>query len=71
MTGNPCESWKGMRDYIVARIPQLRRLNGNDVLKSERIKAQQMLPMLEKELAGLAKENVEKKKRMKFARIGR
>jgi len=61
MTGNPCESWKNLKDYIIAKIPQLRRFNGTDILKSERIKATQILPDLEKELSILAKENIEKK----------
>jgi protein TilB len=60
LTGNPCESWKSLKDYVIARIPQLRRFNGSDVLRSERIKAVQSLKLLEQELEKLAVENKKK-----------
>ena len=63
LTGNPCESWKRIKDYIIARIPQLRRFDGTDILKSERIKAIQVLDSLEQELKALAIENIEKKEK--------
>eukprot|EP00826_Nyctotherus_ovalis_P038514 TRINITY_DN3610_c0_g7_i1.p1 TRINITY_DN3610_c0_g7~~TRINITY_DN3610_c0_g7_i1.p1 ORF type:complete len:405 (-),score=150.60 TRINITY_DN3610_c0_g7_i1:96-1310(-) len=62
LTGNPCESWGSLKDYVIARLPQLRRFNGSDVLKSERIKAVQSLKLLEKELETLVAENIKKKK---------
>lgn len=47
--------WKGCRPYVVARLPNLRTLDGKDVLRSERILATQQLPELQKELRDLAK----------------
>ena len=47
--------WNGCRPYVIARLPNLRTLDGKDVLRSERILATQQLPELEKELRQLAK----------------
>lgn len=58
LTGNPCESFKYCKEYITARVPQLTLYNGNEILKSERIKAKQMLPMMEEELEKAAKAHV-------------
>jgi len=56
LTGNPCAShWEsGYRDYVVATLPQLEHLDGVQITKSERIRALQRLPELERELAALA-----------------
>lgn len=61
LTGNPCESWEGSKDYIISKLPAINFLNGNEILKSERIKANQLFPFLEKELEKLSIENIEKK----------
>jgi protein TilB len=34
LTGNPCCSWEGYKDYIVARVSQLKRLDGEEITKS-------------------------------------
>lgn len=34
MTGNPCTEWKDYKDYIVAKLPQLVRLEGDDITRS-------------------------------------
>lgn len=47
--------WKGCRPYVIARLPDLRTLDGRDVLRSERISATRQLPELERELRQLAK----------------
>jgi len=60
-TGNPCTEWKGCRNYILGRLPQIMRFDGDDVTKSERIQAKAMLPQLEIELAELAEKTVAKK----------
>ncbi|KAA0157371.1 hypothetical protein FNF28_06525 [Cafeteria roenbergensis] len=61
MTGNPCTDWKGFRPYVLAKVPQLERLDGDDVTRSERIRAVQQLPQLEAELATLASARAESK----------
>jgi protein TilB len=61
LTGNPCESWEGFKEYVIASIPQLTSLNGQEILKSERIKAFQKFPFLEKELEKASIENIIKK----------
>jgi protein TilB len=60
-TGNPCESWEGYKEYVIAKVPQLTFLNGNEILKSERIKANQNIEKLEKELEKESFNNVLKK----------
>ena len=47
--------WRGCRPYVIARLPNLRILDGRDVLRSERILATRQLPELEKELRELAR----------------
>lgn len=46
--------WKGCRPYVIARLPNLRTLDGRDVLRSERILATRRLPGLVVELRLLA-----------------
>ena len=62
LTGNPLTSWPGYKDYIVARVPQLKRLDGEDVTKSQQLQAKQKLKQLQAELKIAAAENIEKKK---------
>lgn len=61
LTGNPCEQWVGFKEYIIANLHFLTFLNGDEILKSDRIKAIQQLPFLEKELEKSALENIQKK----------
>ena len=51
LTGNPCQAhWEsGFRDYVIATLPQLEKLDGTEVMRTERIKALQRLPELERE----------------------
>lgn len=58
LTGNPCESWSGFKEYVIATIPQLTTLNSAEILKSERIKAIQNLPFLEKDLVRASYDNI-------------
>lgn len=62
LTGNPLTSWPGYKDYIIARVPQLKRLDGEDVTKSQQLQAKQRLKQLQAELKIAAAENIEKKK---------
>jgi len=41
LTGNPCTAHPACRPFVVASLPQLRRLDGTDVTPSERIRALQ------------------------------
>lgn len=63
LTGNPCSNWPKLKEYVIAKIKSLRRFNGDDINKSERIAAIQILPELEEELRVLAKESLDKKRK--------
>ncbi|XP_071481052.1 dynein axonemal assembly factor 11-like [Diadema antillarum] len=39
LTGNPCTEYEGYRQYVIATLPQLERLDGKEIEKSERIGA--------------------------------
>lgn len=39
MVGNPCVKFEGYREYVVATLPQVQRLDGTDVTKTERLDA--------------------------------
>ena len=39
-----------MKDYIIGRLPQIMRLDGEDISRSQRIQAKAKLPQLEKSL---------------------
>lgn len=43
LTGNPCEEWKGCKEYVIAHVPTLEVYNGETVTPSQRIKASQNL----------------------------
>ncbi|XP_054713275.1 dynein axonemal assembly factor 11-like [Uloborus diversus] len=42
LTGNPCTEFEGYRQYVIAALPQLTRLDGQKIKKSERILAMQV-----------------------------
>jgi protein TilB len=65
LIGNPCmgtldsdslakkesnKGWSGCRAYIIAKLPNLRQLDGHDIKRSEKITAAQQLPALQAEL---------------------
>ena len=43
LIGNPLTDWPHWKEYIMARIPTLGRLDGDDITKSMRLAAQQKL----------------------------
>ncbi|KAL7469736.1 hypothetical protein ACHAXS_009997 [Conticribra weissflogii] len=53
---NPKQSigWTGCRGYIIAKLPNLKVLDGKEIKRSERIAAMQKLPQLSSELKILA-----------------
>jgi protein TilB len=65
LTGNPCTDWPNYRQYVIAKIDTLMRLDGNEIPRSERLAAKTVLPKLEKELEILAEESIKKKEREK------
>lgn len=50
LTGNPCTEYVGYRDFVVATLPGLQRLDGNDITKSERIEASQKLKTIREQI---------------------
>ncbi|KAF7283499.1 hypothetical protein GWI33_000395 [Rhynchophorus ferrugineus] len=50
LTGNPCSDFEGYREYIIAHLPQLESLDLKQISKSDRIKAQQHLKEIEKDI---------------------
>lgn len=61
LTGNPCEDWPGHRMYVIAHLPQVKQFDGKIVLPTERIKARQQLPELQKDLERAIEEQLAKK----------
>ena len=55
MVGNPCTDWEYFKDYCVARLDNLGRIEGEDVSKSWRLQAKQNLPDMEKKLVVAAR----------------
>ncbi|CAO1343903.1 unnamed protein product [Diamesa tonsa] len=43
LTGNPCTDYPCYRDYVISSLPQLKTLDGVEVTRTERFKAQQSL----------------------------
>lgn len=59
MVGNPAADWEGFKDYVVASLPKLIRLDGCQITKSMRIRAAQRFQRLKEELCELAKRKTE------------
>eukprot|EP00056_Hartaetosiga_gracilis_P018763 m.11780 g.11780 ORF g.11780 m.11780 type:complete len:438 (+) comp7041_c0_seq1:146-1459(+) len=57
LTGNPCASYSGYREYVITALPNLELLDGKEILKSERIKAKQLLPDLMDDINESIEEN--------------
>ena len=60
LTGNPCTYWEGCKEYIIARVGQLKRYDGEEITKSQRLEARQKLKALSEKLKIAAIENIEK-----------
>jgi protein TilB len=39
LTGNPCCNWDGYKDYVIAKVLQLKRIDGEEISKSQRLAA--------------------------------
>lgn len=42
LAGNPCAKHDGYRDFVIATLPQLKRLDGTDITPKEHIQAAQV-----------------------------
>ena len=51
LTGNPCTDFPDYRAFTIASLPRLQKLDGKDVTKTERLMAEQHLPMIKAKLA--------------------
>lgn len=56
LTGNPVTDWPRYKEYCLAKLPQLARIDGDDVVKSQVIVAKQNLAEMEAELEKLTEE---------------
>jgi len=56
LMGNPCTDWDGCREFVCAVLEQLKSMDGKEITRTERIVAQQKLPVLLKELRLKAQE---------------
>ena len=61
LTGNPCLDWEHCRDYVIAKVESVLRLDGTDVSKSDRLRAKTKILMMEKELEVLAAKSIARK----------
>lgn len=61
LTGNPCTYWEGYKDYVIGRVSQLKRLDGEEISKSSRLAARQKLKELNEKLKVAVEENIRKK----------
>ena len=60
LVGNPCADWDGYREFVVATLPHIHKLDGTEIKPSERIAAKQMLPRLTERLRSeLFKEGID------------
>merc|ERR1711865_81699 len=56
LTGNPCTSIEGYRMFVVALLPQLQQLDGEDVKPSERTEARQQFSRIKRLVEHIAAE---------------
>ncbi|CAF0938026.1 unnamed protein product [Adineta steineri] len=62
LTGNPCADHEGYRDYVIATLPQLQKLDGVEITKTDRILALQKYDKISKRIEELDKQYAEKRK---------
>lgn len=58
LLGNPCSEFEGYRYFVIGTLPQLKKLDGNNVTATERILAGQQLKEIRERLVVAAKERV-------------
>lgn len=50
LTGNPCTDFVGYREYVIVVLPQLKRLDSEDVSRTERFQATKKFPGIKKKI---------------------
>ncbi|XP_068197215.1 dynein axonemal assembly factor 11 [Antennarius striatus] len=65
LVGNPCTGFEGYRQYVVASLPQLKRLDGTEISRSERILASQDLESVRRRVMEQEREYLERRARQK------
>lgn len=65
LVGNPCAEFQGYRQYVVASLPQLRRLDGKEISRSERIGASQGLEQVKNRVLEQEREYLRRRSREK------
>ncbi|KAK2142007.1 hypothetical protein LSH36_1006g00020 [Paralvinella palmiformis] len=66
LTGNPCTEYDGYRQYVIATLPQLKMLDGQEVGISERILAVQALPEIQGHIIQQQKTYQEKREKQRL-----
>ena len=61
LSGNPCTDWPGYREYVIAKVETLMKLDGEEIEKSHRLAARQRLDVLEADLEIAAQASIDKK----------
>uniref|UniRef100_A0A671N936 Leucine-rich repeat-containing protein 6 n=1 Tax=Sinocyclocheilus anshuiensis TaxID=1608454 RepID=A0A671N936_9TELE len=65
LVGNPCTEFHGYRQYVVACLPQLQRLDGKEIRRGERIQALQELDAVRRHVLEQEAEYLEKREEQK------
>jgi protein TilB len=61
MVGNPCTDWPHWKEYLMARLPNLGRIDGTDISKSLKLDALQKFDMMATDLVFASRKRIEKK----------
>lgn len=61
LLGNPCTDWEHWKEYIMARVPTIGRIDGDEVTKSMKMAATQKFDMMAKDLVMASRARIEKK----------
>ena len=56
LMGNPCLDWPKCKEYIIAKVPSINRLEGEEVTRAMKLAAKTKLKEMEAELEVLAAE---------------
>ncbi|KAL1129404.1 hypothetical protein AAG570_013931, partial [Ranatra chinensis] len=66
LSGNPCTDYPGYRDYVIATLPQLKQLDGIEILPSDRIKAMQQYEKIREVILQEQRKHAAKRERQKL-----
>ena len=71
MTGNPCAKFEDYRDYLIATLPSVQRLDGIEVTTTERLEAQQNIKAIRASIVSQQEEHFAQEKRKQEGKGGR